>query len=1205
MNFYKACKLAVFLAVPTLLGAYQQPIAVNQVGIDGKNTGSQIDYFSVTTNGTPVGDTYYCTAWASNSLLSSFPNPSGLPITCTWNDGSQASPDPVCSGYNLGLAQLSKLPPLGTPANSGNTLLTGYPCYGSYSIGGVQTAPGGSWSDTLTWKNAPFTYINNVLRMMMFRQNNAGTQFGPSSSVISFDAGKHAIDFGRWQGYTVTAASCAAGSAAVTLSSATSAGGETLVSSNVVFIHNVGSGFDGQFTLTSVVGSVIHYATTCPGTTPTSGFVALAAADGSAPWGPGNAGGYNLQWPSSGSSNPMGLKAPIVYGQDGTWFSGIEPVCDPALGWICFISSDESAGGPVIMGRYPAQCDATYCGEFDNSAYEWYKCSTVNGAFPGVGTCDFTQAGNRTSTLALATNMLTTGGPAGGMGVWPGQRLGMTFMPAFHSYLLTGVTRDQSGSGASKMSWWWRPHPWGPWNLVGQSQCSENSSSAPYTCGPGFTIPLLFQATGTSSSPPAMGMRYSTDMFVSGGGYSTSGNAFFGEIDTVLGKPAIGGMARRGGFLQALNNAGTTSQLGMGHRFTSGQMAGAIPRGGISSAITPQLITGYANCRVITVSASMVAGGVTLPGYPLILNLTGSLNIPDLRTVANGGLINSTNAYDVGFGPDCSGVGPMLKWELEPGTYSPTTGDAVFYVNTTVNSGATSTVGLYYTGSQSTFQSTASAVWDANFKAVYHMESAANPIHDSTTSGLNMAPQNTPTSVAGQIDGAVNFVTTSTQWATATGGAAVTTFPLTIECWAKLASATLSGDQVCASISDPATLNEYWLGYLATNQIRAINNSVSGGARITACTITPDTAWHHIAATFTNANTAAVVMDGVAISCSSSGPSSTPAGLTSTNVGGFVFNTSTAYGQFGGIIDEVRFSNIIRSTGWLATVYNNGIAPATYLSVGAKVTPGTPSTVFTKYAFSWWYDGWDHGGDTHATSRPYFMDVLSQGLKSFSVYKYNGVFWTNQFGAGVSLTAPGVTLTGAGDAILSNFTDTDNVFTANSSWSALFVLNPTSGNRWMYLTPGSGTTSTYVPDLLIEPSGSDLCVKWAGVNSVCTNTSPITTSTYQMYLVTASANTSGLPTVKFYIGAGGTVTEISGSGVTVTGSTTPTISSGDTYWFGSASTGFGGFTGTYGEIGVATGVVPSNAAIDIYRAMRVDWARTGRCSVTSGVCTNF
>jgi hypothetical protein len=43
---------------------------------------------------------------------------------------------------------------------------------------------------------------------------------------------------------------------------------------------------------------------------------------------------------------------------------------------------------------------------------------------------------------------------------------------------------------------------------------------------------------------------------------------------------------------------------------------------------------------------------------------------------------------------------------------------------------------------------------------------------------------------------------------------------------------------------------------------------------------------------------------------------------------------------FNGLLDELRISNTARSSGWIATEYNNQLNPGAFVNVGAAQTNG-------------------------------------------------------------------------------------------------------------------------------------------------------------------------------------------------------------------------------------------------------------------------
>src|SRR4051812_9190938 len=160
---------------------------------------------------------------------------------------------------------------------------------------------------------------------------------------------------------------------------------------------------------------------------------------------------------------------------------------------------------------------------------------------------------------------------------------------------------------------------------------------------------------------------------------------------------------------------------------------------------------GYAYCKVVTTQHIMVSGTSDLANYPLTVALTDS----DLKSAANGGLVNNASGHDIGFYPDCSGSGTALKWELD--AYNPAIGAIVAHVlRPTLSHLTDDAIGMYYGGSFSTFQSSAPAVWNTNYKGVWHFPNGSTlSLADST--GASAATNIGATAAAGTLGGAVNF----------------------------------------------------------------------------------------------------------------------------------------------------------------------------------------------------------------------------------------------------------------------------------------------------------------------------------------------------------------------------------------------------------------------------------------------------------------
>jgi hypothetical protein len=526
---------AVFIALMAAFTAgAQKPVGISRF-ID-----PWIDGWALQTN--IAGDNEMATAWAANSLLPLFTDPTGLPVLFPINDGNLGG----CGG-NVGIAQLSKLAGIGVTATAGNTLTTPVNCMSSYA---GSTDPNGTWNDSLSWKGAVMAFRNNRLLAYFYRQANAGNAFTDSSLVLSLDAGQTWIDYGRYNGYTVTAASCTGTTVTLTATNALSAGQK-------IYVHDVGTVYDGKQTIATANGSQVTYTvSTCTGATGATGYFGILAANGSAPLGPLDA-GYNMMWPAS-AGRQMVTPSPISYGQDGNYPTGIDSACDPTV-WVCGTSTDAASSWKVYLWRVPLGQEMT------KASYQWYTCPGYNALWAVPDTvCDGNNNANWTATMASAAPLLYTFPSA----FWPAQMYHMKYLPSHGSYLTAHVARNPS---VSRLSFDWAPHPWGPFYPVTSGECAERDANYPYGCVPFFAL-MDYGENVVSTTPPLTQIRISAkNDHDSGNGAGSPG---FWTVEAAAGRVPFTGAARRADYM------GISGQLGMGHRFVSGNEVGAISRRG-------------------------------------------------------------------------------------------------------------------------------------------------------------------------------------------------------------------------------------------------------------------------------------------------------------------------------------------------------------------------------------------------------------------------------------------------------------------------------------------------------------------------------------------------------------------------------------------------------------------------------------------------
>lgn len=347
-----------------------------------------------------------------------------------------------------------------------------------------------------------------------------------------------------------------------------------------------------------------------------------------------------------------------------------------------------------------------------------------------------------------------------------------------------------------------------------------------------------------------------------------------------------------------------------------------------SSAVCP---TGYLHCKLITVSNTMISGGSNLTNYPLTVILPAD---NDLRVAGSGGFVQNSSGFDIGFFATCTTGSAALFWEME--SYTTTTGAIVAHVLITTLNTAGNTLCIAFDGSQSSFQSTASSVWNTGYTAVYHLSDPTAP-NDSTATAANGVNHGS-TASAGQVDGGA--ATTGTQYLTAainlTG-----TQKLTVEAWFLKASYANDDKLLLEFTANGATNNGGGFGIdpnAAAGNFEVYAASTIGTLDDVTFTVRPSTSvWHHIAVTidFTLATNeiSFIYIDGVSQTLFRP--------LDANNTGTFANSTlnfmcRNGTGQFTtGSIDEVRISSAIRTGDWILTEYRNQSAPGTYLSVGA------------------------------------------------------------------------------------------------------------------------------------------------------------------------------------------------------------------------------------------------------------------------------
>ena len=310
-------------------------------------------------------------------------------------------------------------------------------------------------------------------------------------------------------------------------------------------------------------------------------------------------------------------------------------------------------------------------------------------------------------------------------------------------------------------------------------------------------------------------------------------------------------------------------------------------------------LTLWAKKRKITISNANVDENLT--DFPLSVKITADADI---------GTLARSDGYDIRF---ASTTGALLKYEREEYHVSSGSGSGVFWVKIPKISGTTDTeFYIYYGRKDAGDGSSASSVWDSNFKGVWHLNQTSTGALSAadSTSNANNGGVSGATNATGKVDGAGSFDGSSNY----IGLADTTSLKpalLTISAWTKPSSTTGYQNIFDRETAAPykgfelAMYNGVWIW--ETNGSDIVFNAGPSTLGFNLLTVAYDG---------TNAN---LYYNGVL------DKSQAQSAIDySTTIAPTIGSRYTAGSGFmSGLLDEVRVSNIARSAAWIKFEYNN------------------------------------------------------------------------------------------------------------------------------------------------------------------------------------------------------------------------------------------------------------------------------------------
>ena len=320
---------------------------------------------------------------------------------------------------------------------------------------------------------------------------------------------------------------------------------------------------------------------------------------------------------------------------------------------------------------------------------------------------------------------------------------------------------------------------------------------------------------------------------------------------------------------------------------------------------------------------------------------------PQLADVAHGGYVTHTTTLlgqtvpaDFIFTSDtagatlCNGSVPCYGWEIEK--WDNTTGEMWGWVATDRSAGVDTLVYAWVgKSSVTTYQCTASATWNNNYKAVFHFPNTS--FYDSTANGNTLTGENTPTISASQIDGGMSLVSTNAQDATkATTDNIDFSSDFTIQGWVKPATPGIGAQTILMKDYVDVTAPQYGMEINVASKIVLYIYGLSPYPIAQTASSPSTISWNSLSAVYVGATrTGAMYLNGSPDGSSTAGVGSYGAmGNTQLTIGSFY--SGVTHGQyFNGLIDEVRLLAIALTPDWIAHEYRQQAQATAWYTVGS------------------------------------------------------------------------------------------------------------------------------------------------------------------------------------------------------------------------------------------------------------------------------
>ncbi len=336
----------------------------------------------------------------------------------------------------------------------------------------------------------------------------------------------------------------------------------------------------------------------------------------------------------------------------------------------------------------------------------------------------------------------------------------------------------------------------------------------------------------------------------------------------------------------------------------------------------------FAYSRTLTTDPTQ-AGSVDTANYALKVEVT-----------LGAGKIQDASCYDVIFTSDAGGT-TKIPWEME--TCSSSTGALIAWVQVANLSVSTSvTLYMFYGDATiSTAQNTglvaSTAVWDSNYRGVWHLPNGSSLTASDSTANGNNGTATSVTATAGQVDGAGAWNGSTSKIAVGLGSSLNITGNATISAWI---NPTSFGGGSAGRIVDK---NNGSAGYLLTLNNSTATNALQWNSNGTAAMSNNNAvstgSWQYVVAVYDGSNVR-FYANGSAVGA----PAFTTNPSSSSGIAGLIGSRpADNLRVFSGSIDEVRVSNVVRTPS--TADWNSQKTGSTFLTIGSETALGGSAPV--------------------------------------------------------------------------------------------------------------------------------------------------------------------------------------------------------------------------------------------------------------------